>query len=306
MTSNPARLAITGGTGFVGQYVIKEALSRGLTVRALVRSPKKISLQHDNLEWFSGSLGQNDHEFVADMDCVIHIAGLIKAKNRQIFMAANSVAAGNLAQAAQQGKITKFVLLSSQAASQAHLSDYAASKAAGEDAVSKAYSGKRVIIRAPAVIGPGDEATAPFFTFIQKGILPVPGGRGWRERRLSMVYVEDLARVIVDAATTKEYDGKTVVPATLQDTDWDGFAKLWSEAAGRPVKAVPVPLSLLYPVAQATSISSALFGIGHLTRGKLREFLHADWSSEQLIPGATPPIDALTKTLSAYMSDSEN
>ncbi len=300
MTSSSPRLAITGGTGFVGRYVINEALKRGLTVRALVRSPDKIDIEHDKLDWIQGSMGQTDDALVEGVDCVVHIAGLIKARSREAFMTANAHAAEQLADAAKRAGVPKFVLLSSQAASQPKLSDYAASKEAGERGVETVYDQNKVIIRAPAVFGPGDEATAPFFAFIRKGILPVPGGRFWKNRRLSMVFVEDLARIIVDAAVSGDYDDQTITPATITDIDWNDFAELWSEAAERPVRAVPVPLSVLYPVAQITSMTASLFGAGHLTRGKLREFLHDNWSSEQLIPNATPPIDALKKTLQAY------
>ncbi len=299
-------IAVTGGTGFVGGYVISEALHRGLNVRAMVRTPEKARLQHENLQWIKGSLGSDDSELLKGADVVIHLAGLIKARNLDSFMAVNATAAGALAEAAQKAEVKRFVLLSSQVAQNPYLSDYARSKKSGEDLVRDAFERNLSIIRAPAVIGPGDEATAPFFAFIQRGILPVPGGRNWRSRRLAMVYVKDLARYIVDTALRKGSMADFSVPATLPDVTWPEFAKLWGEAAGRPVKAMPIPLSVLYPVAQITSLTSSLFGIGHLTRQKLREFLHADWSSEQLIPDATPPIDALKITLQSYQNDQED
>ncbi len=36
------RVAITGATGFVGRYVVKELLNRGYQVYALVRNAKKL------------------------------------------------------------------------------------------------------------------------------------------------------------------------------------------------------------------------------------------------------------------------
>ena len=94
--------------------------------------------------------------------------------------------------------------------------------------------------------------------------------------------------------------GNIMTPANVTDIDWPDFAALCAKAAGHKVRVLPIPLAVLYPAAQITSLTSAMFGLGHLTRGKLREFLHEDWSSEQLIPGATEPIDALATTLRSY------
>jgi len=109
-------IAVTGGTGFVGRHVIKVLLDSGYAVRALARTPSKLSdISHDNLSVLKGSLGRHD-------------------------------------KAAQVAGLSRFILLSSQTAAQPHLSDYAASKRAGELAVSAAFKGTLAIIRAPACL----------------------------------------------------------------------------------------------------------------------------------------------------------
>lgn len=301
MAGSAPLIAITGGTGFVGARVILSALDAGYRVRALIRNPvKQLDIQDDNLIWYAGALGSDDAGFVDGVDCVIHIAGLIKARKRDDYYAVNAKAAAHLAEAATQAEVKRFILLSSMAARVPELSDYAGSKRAGEDRVKEAFTGPLAIVRAPAVFGPGDEATAPFFVAIKRGILPVPGGRGWKERKLSMAFVDDLARDIITQGLSGGYDGQTVSPATLPILTWPDFAKLCSDVTGKTVKAIPIPLSLLYPVAGVTSATSRLFGMGHLTLGKLGEFLYHDWSSDTLIQGASKPEDALEATLRYY------
>lgn len=300
MPAELPHLSITGGTGFVGRNVIRAALDNGHQVRALIRNPENAPFHHDNLEWFPGALGDKDAEFVARTDCLIHIAGLIKARRKQDYYAVNAEAAASLANAAENAGVGRLILLSSMAAAQPHLSDYAGSKRAGEDAVKAVYSGNLAVIRAPAVFGPGDIATAPFYKAMARGILPVPGGRGWRERKLSMAYVDDLARDLSTQAVTGVYDGKTVSPATAQIVRWPEFAEICSRVAGRKVKAVPLPLPVLYSVAGVTSVTSRVFGMGHLTLGKLGEFLYQDWSSSDIVANPTPLEKALKETLSFY------
>ena len=282
-------LSLTGATGFVGGYVLREALARGHTVTALARTVPDIT--HPNLTWIQGSLGTRDTELCDGADTVIHIAGLIKARTRAAFMAVNRDATAALASAAGESHI---LYLSSLAARELQLSSYAASKRDGEDVI-PTTSG---IIRAPAVFGPGDEATRPYFALMARGQLPVPGGKDWRSRRLSFVFIEDLARHILDRA--EEQDSGTTTPATLASAKWSDFRNLAQDAADRPIALRPIPTAALLPVAAATSLTSRLAGLGHLTLEKLREFQHPDWSVEEELADATPMVDALRQTFESY------
>lgn len=305
-SSDNVRIAVTGATGFIGLHLIRQALDMGFTVRAMVRSAAKLgSLSHDNLEIHAAGLGANDLAFVKDCDVVIHLAGLIKAKNRAAFDTVNVAAAKALAQTCQAENIKRLILVSSITARAPELSDYAASKYAGEIAVKKAYTGALSVIRAPAVFGPGDEATAPFIKLISKGWLPTTGGAGWKERRLALVAVEDIARDILTRAVSGDYDGKTVSPCNVEAITWPEFGDMAAAAAGRKVRVLPLPLWLLYPISALTSITSRLLNKGHLTLGKLREFLYDDWSSVDVIQGAPPMAERLRTTLTHHIAAKE-
>ncbi|MDB2438075.1 NAD(P)H-binding protein [Hellea sp.] len=297
-------IAVTGGTGFVGQHMIKALLEQGYRVRALARTLSKLShVTHQNLEIIKGGLGSDDAGLVKGADVLLHMAGLIKAKTRQDIMAVNRDAAGAIAIAAQNASVPRLVLLSSQTAGQPQLSDYAASKHAGEIAVKEAYRGKLAIIRAPAVFGPGDEATKPFFDFIAKGRLPVAGGANWKSRQMAMVFVSDLVNDIALRAVSGDYDYQTLTPCTVPALTWEQFASDAGQALDKSVKVTLIPLPVIKAVAGATSLTSRLFGVGHLTLGKLREFLYEDWSSQDVIQNATPFIDALRITAASYTKE---
>ena len=299
-------IAVTGGTGFVGRHVIRALLEAGYKVRALARTPSKLSdINHPNLSICQGGLGSCDDEFVSDAQIVLHMAGLIKARTQAEIMATNRDATGALANAAQAAGVSRFILLSSQTAAQPQLSDYAASKEAGEMAVKAEFKGTLAIIRAPAVFGPGDEATKPFFEFIAKGRLPVVGGKDWQSRKMAMVYVKDLARDITERAMVGDYDGKIVTPCSVSALTWPDFAQSAEQALGIPVKTQPIPIPIIKTIAAATSLTSRFFCIGHLTLGKLREFRYEDWSSQDVIQDATPFVAALRETAASYEKTSE-
>jgi len=119
-------------------------------------------------------------------------------------------------------------------------------------------------------------------------------------RKLSLVYVDDLADCLSDLAVQGAYDGEVISPATLGSITWPDFAAVCRQALERPVKLISIPKSLLFCVAGATNLTSRFFGRGHLTLGKLREFLYEDWSSSDSISEATPIKEALLATLQAY------
>ena len=70
------RLFITGGTGFIGSYVLRAALTAGHQVRALRRTEESkpaISLPADP-EWISGSLAALTADQIEGSEAVIHLA----------------------------------------------------------------------------------------------------------------------------------------------------------------------------------------------------------------------------------------
>ncbi|MEP6342963.1 MAG: NAD-dependent epimerase/dehydratase family protein [Maricaulaceae bacterium] len=296
----PLTIAMTGGTGFLGPYLIQEAASRGHKLRVLARNPAKLSPNlGENMTIHQGSLSDIPPDFISGADVVLHMAGLIKAPTREAFFEVNGTGTGQVAALTQAHAVPRFVYLSSQAATQPQLSDYCASKRAGEIELADNYTGEAVIIRAPAVFGPGDEATAPFFAFMKRGLLPVPGGRGWRTRKLSLVYAPDLARFIIDQIEKGSIIDQPLIPASVPSLTWQDFADTAGDIMGRTIKVVPLPITILKVIAGINSALLRRLINPHLTLGKLSEFLYDDWSVAEAIESPTALKTALRETLEA-------
>ena len=108
---------------------------------------------------------------------------------------------------------------------------------------------------------------------------------------------------VMDNAITGNYDDKIVTPATVKGVSWEDFANYSRLALGKKIKIFPIPLSVLWVFAVMNSLSLRFFGIGHLSIGKLREFLYVDWSSEDIIKNSTPFTEALRITSSYYQKE---
>ncbi len=297
-------IALTGATGFVGREVTKALLASGYQIKALVR-PGALAktINHENINWIEGELGNpvSETRLCAGVDQIIHMAGLISAKTKAEFFKVNAEHTSHLAEAANRAGIKRFIYLSSLAAKKPELSDYAASKRAGEGGLARRLGDMQgVVVRAPAVFGPGDTATAPFYTLMKKGHLPCPGGKNWQERKLALVFVRDLADFLAGACLEGQNDGKTVSIATCASLTWPQFAQKCSEATGRPVHVRPLPPACLYPIAGLTSLTKRFLGIGHLTLGKLREFLYEDWSVAPQFETSTSLTAALKETITLH------
>ncbi|MGB7408470.1 MAG: NAD(P)H-binding protein, partial [Pontixanthobacter sp.] len=124
-------VAITGGTGFVGQAVLDIAAVYGVKVRALARTIPK---DRPIVDWITGSLF--DEEAVANLvhncDAIIHIAGLTNTPDPAQFDVVNVDGTRAIVEAAKAAGVTRFIFVSSLAAREPDLSRYGASKARAE------------------------------------------------------------------------------------------------------------------------------------------------------------------------------
>src|SRR5262249_23859082 len=111
-----ARLALTGGTGFIGQHLLRELTRRGYQVRVLLRRPTM--LPPDCTSAVIGDIArpQNMASALADVDAIIHLAGLSGAASRRPeddYRVLNVEATVGLARSAQRAGVRRFVFLSS-------------------------------------------------------------------------------------------------------------------------------------------------------------------------------------------------
>jgi nucleoside-diphosphate-sugar epimerase len=272
-------LAVTGGTGFVGQHLLRLALTQGYDVRALTRGWKP---PEDEIVWVEGALDRPDTlvKLCSGADAVVHIAGLISAPRADAFEKVNVGGTANMIDAARQAGVRRFIHISSLAAREPKLSAYGASKAKSERLV--AASGLDwTIIRPPAVYGPGDKETFELFKMARRGVVALPPGG-----RFSLIHVEDLCRLILAVLEDPDSWSESYEPDDGREGGWQHrhFARTLGRVYGRRALTLAMPRPLL-------RLASGLDRLLHrdkakLTRDRVGYFCHPDWSSA---PEKRPP-----------------
>ncbi len=283
--------ALTGATGFLGRHVIRALHKAGFRVRILVRQdPVHPLTAAVPLEVVPGDLSSDAalERLVRGADAVIHAAGLIKAAGRKDFFAINEGGSARLGRAmAKAAPGARLVVVSSLAAREPQLSPYAASKRAGEEAAVRCSGTEDwVVLRPPALYGPGDRETLALFKAADSPVVPVAGGPG---ARLALLHVEDCAAAVAALARPGGPRGQTYELADGKPGGY-GWADLLDTAAaalGHKAVRVRVAAPLLRGMGLAGSGWAWLLRRPvMMTSGKVREILHPDWSVD---PSGMPP-----------------
>ncbi len=250
-------------------------------MRALVRDPERAGeLAAYGVELIEGDLGNLDALAHLTVGCqaVVHAAGAVRGNCQDDFDRVNVAGtAAVIDMLSQHEAPPRLLLVSSITAGQPQLSWYGRSKERAEALLAGRHDLDWVIVRPPAVYGPGDKEMLPIFQTMYRGLATVPGSP---EARISLIYVADLVEALVaclDSAATRHqtlslHDGRE------GGYNWHEMAAIAGEHWGRRVRLWRVPRPLLDLVAAVNSRLARLTGRAPmLTPPKLRELRHPDW-----------------------------
>lgn len=301
-------IAITGATGFVGTHLTEVLTQLGKPLRVLARQPDKV--RFNDVDIVAGDLSSAAAlaALCKGANTVIHCAGKVAACSREEFEAANVAGTQAMVGAASLAGVTRFVHVSSLAAREPSVSDYAASKRAGEDLVSCLGDGcSWAILRPPAVYGPGDRATLPLIKQLTQRLAIVPGTA---QGRASLIHVRDLATAIAYLALEAPLEGTVYELDDGKDHgySWRELTTAAGEAEGHKVSCVFLPKSLL-KLASVIEVMLAKRGdrTPEVTPGKVRELYHPDWvcrhnllQEQSRWHPSVPLVEGLRETASWY------
>ena len=259
------KILITGASGFVGGFLVEEAIHRGLDVYAAIRKTSDTTY----LDPLNATLVYIDFEnkeqlreiFTAtNYDYVIHNAGLTKSKSKEGYFKVNKDYLRYLIEAIRSSdtQLDKFLFVSSLAAygpadfqkdgivtneSTPHpVTNYGRSKLAAEQYLNVVEDIPWCVIRPTVVYGPREYDLLTVFQTLAKGLeLYV----GFQSQVLTFVQVRDLVTAMMDVTLSdieyKSYfitDGKTYSAQNMNKYILNQLNKNWAIPIKLPVSIV--------------------------------------------------------------------
>lgn len=248
MTRTSEKLVtIFGGSGFVGTQLVQQLARKGYRIRVAVRRPDLAGHVKP-----LGSVGQivpiqanirnmeSIQRAVAGADIVINLVGIRSEAGRQRFRAVHTMGAKNVAEAARKAGAETLVHMSALGADDKSQSNYARTKALGEQDVLKAFP-NAIIMRPSVIFGQGDGFFNLFGALARLSpILPLVGAN----TKFQPIYVGDVADAFAAAATGKAKPGKTYELGGPEVETMRQLMQRMLKQTGRTNMLLPLPAAL--------------------------------------------------------------
>lgn len=242
------RVAIIGGTGFVGGYLVDALTAAGHDAAVLVRPGSEAKLRGGSkVTSVPGELGSARvlHDLVDGCDAVIYNVGLLREFPRQgiTFEQAQFLGVVDTVSAMREAGVRRLLLMSAIGVKHPGTRYQSTKKRAEEHALG---SGLDVTVLRPSVIFGDPRGTMEFATQLYRDMVrpPLPAV-SFPGVKMSPVFIEDVADAFVAALEDDETIGKTIELAGPEILSWDDMVTRIAAAVGRKKLLLTMPIPVM-------------------------------------------------------------
>ena len=248
------KIAILGGSGFVGKYIIEELLSKGYIVKAINRSAIK-NISHANFNEVVIDLFKDDLcQHLKEVDFVIYNIGIIREFPKQeiSYKRLHEDLAFNVIDSSERVGIKKIILMSANGVER---------KSTGYE-VTKLNAEKKLInsklkwtIFRPSLIFGEPNGAIEFCTQLKQDMislpLPLPNfftGLDFINAgsfKMSPIHVQNVSEFFVKSISMTESDYKIYSIGGSRDIKWKDMIKMLSKSCKKKKFVFPVPILLI-------------------------------------------------------------
>ena len=206
------KIAITGGTGFVGRHLARALVKDGHDVVLIARGVDNRDadirdLEHATFAAVGTSSVEKLTEAFAECDAVAHCAGINRAIGEQTYERVHVQGTQNVVDAARAAEVKKILLLSFLRARPNCGSPYHESKWMAEEIV-RGSGLDYTIIKAGMIYGKGDHMLDHLSHTLHT--MPLFATVGFREQPIQPVAVEDVVHILEAALVNQQLSRQTV------------------------------------------------------------------------------------------------
>src|SRR5262245_4702722 len=252
-------IALTGATGFIGQYLLRELPKRGYRLRLLLRRPSTVAMESASAVVGDLARPQNMAAALADVDAVIHSAGVAPAMSgvpEDDYRMLNTEATIGLARSAQRAGAKRFVFLSSIRAQSGPAAEdvltedlpprptdaYGRSKLAAEQGLAE-LAIDWVALRPVLVYGPGVKGNMAHLLRLARTPYPLPlGGLEGRRSLLALDNLVDAVDAVLNAPAPLR---RPLIVADAEPLTIPDMITAMRRGLGRRAALIPVPTRLI-------------------------------------------------------------
>ncbi len=212
-------LLLTGATGQVGSALLGRLLAEDMSVRCLVRDPRRLGATRVRVQIALGDLADppSFRNAMRGVDTVVHLAAAIRDQPRGSIEELGGIATWRMVQAAERAGVERFLFFSALSASTHSRARFLRAKALAEQAVREA--GMRSVVFAPSIVyTPGDR----WLTLLERlALLPAMPISGAGRALYQPIWAEDVADCTMAALRTPELAGSYELagPQTLSHAE---------------------------------------------------------------------------------------
>ena len=250
------RVAIIGGTGFVGSYLVDELCDAGHEVSLLVRAGSETKLHRSDLfRTVAGDVASTSalQAVVADCDTVIYCIGILREAKRKgiTFEALQYEGLAATVEAAKNAGVQRLILMSANGV-KAGGTPYQDTKYRAEQTA--LASGIPTTVFRPSVVFGDSRGKMEFATQLLDEMVatPVPAigfFSGTSPAKgpivMSPVHVQDVAKAFRLALEDESTVGKTYELGGPEVLSWVQIIQRIAAAVGRKKMIVPMPLGIM-------------------------------------------------------------
>jgi len=284
------QILITGASGFIGSFLVEEALNRGWNVFAGVRktsskeylSDERISFidfYYSDKEKLKQQISDHIKKY-GKWDYIIHNAGATKCLNYKDFDKINHQFTRNLIEALKETCAVpeKFILMSSLSALSPVDTMYGESKRKAEEFLESQSDFPFIILRPTGVYGPRDKDYFLVLKSLKKGF---ELAAGFKPQKLSFLYVKDLTKAVF-LALESPYTNKIYNISDGNNYSDETYTSIAKKALGKKrALKLKVPLIILKMVCIIAEIFSKISKKpSALNRDKFNIMKRRDWSCD--------------------------
>lgn len=263
------KVAITGGTGFVGGHLAVALAKEGHQVVAIARGM-------DQRPWSAQVLGTAGVTFAqagltdpnvlrhafAGCDAVAHCAGINRELGSQTYDAVHVVGTKNVVDAAHQAGAQRIALLSFLRARPNCGSAYHETKWAAEEIV-RASNLEWTVLKPGMIFGRGDH----LLDHLTRALCTFPVFVSMGGRRVRPVAVEDVVRILTAALIDGRLARKTSPVTGPTESAFDDAVRLVGSVIGKRPVLLRLPIALTYAVAWSAEL---LMTVPLISRSQVR------------------------------------